>query len=93
MVSGRNIETKRKLKNGLGKEPTVENRLLELISFIAFLTIVAIPLDLGCYLLSPASYFRHFASPPRIDSPRPIVFWFAYGFPIVLAMSSKFFWL
>ena len=87
MLSGRSIENRRKLKAGLvSKEPVVENRLLGWFCLIAFLVIVAIPLDLGCYLLSPASYFRHFASPPRIDSPRPIVFWFAYGFPIVLAI-------
>lgn len=90
MVSGRSIEARRKLKEGpAGKKPKAENRLLEWVCFIAFLIIVAIPLDLGCYLLSPASYFRHFALPPRIDSPMPIVFWFAYGFPIAGAIVLK----
>lgn len=85
MILGRSIENRRKMKDGpAGRDVTAKNRQLEWICFIAFLIIVAIPLDLGCFLLSPVYYFRHFTPPPSMGLHRPVLFWIAYGLPIAL---------
>ena len=90
MSCGRSIEARRKLRSeSAGKEPLRENRLLEWLCLVAFLIIAAIPLELGCYLLSPASYFRHFSPPPSMGLHRPVLFWFAYGLPIALPIVLK----
>jgi len=83
MILGRNIGNRRKLKDGLvGKDITTKNKKLEWICFIAFLIFVAIPLNLGCFLLS--SYFSYWDRPPPIYI--LVVYWSIYILPIVLAI-------
>ena len=86
MVSGKSVENRRKLKPGQsGIEPKVENRQLEWFAFIAFLIIVAIPLDLGYFPLNQASY-SYFTPPANIVPPRLIDCWPSYAFPIILSI-------
>lgn len=86
MILGRNIENRRKLKPGQsGIEPKVDNRQLEWFAFIAFLIIVAIPLDLGYLPLNRASY-SYFTPPANIVPPRLIDCWPSYAFPIILSI-------
>ena len=72
MITGRSIENRRELKKELAdKEPTHRNRKLEWFAFIAFLAIIAIPLILGHFLLSQASY-PYRSEPPKYWLLRPI---------------------
>lgn len=71
MIIGKSIENRRKLKDRL-----VCKDITAWICFIAFLIIVAIALDLGCYRLSP--YLGYWAGPPHM----PTVFFL----PIVLSI-------
>ena len=91
MIFGKRIETKRKLKNGQASiEPKAGNRKLEWFAFIAFLIIVAIPLDLGCFLLAQASY-PYLTPPPNIIPPKPIDHWPFYVIPIALPVILMIF--
>lgn len=91
MIFGKRIETKRKLRNGQpGIEPKAGNRKLEWLAFIAFLIIVAIPLDLGCFLLEQASY-PYLTPPPDVVPPRPIDHWPFYVIPIALPVILMIF--
>jgi len=86
MISGRSIENRRELKKELAdKEPTPRNRKLEWLAFIAFLVIIAIPLVLGHFLLSQASY-PYRCEPPKYWLLRPIFHLPFYVFIIILSI-------
>jgi hypothetical protein len=86
MISGRSIENRRELKKELAdKEPTPRNRKLEWLAFIAFLVIIAIPLVLGHFLLSQASYPYRW-EPPKYWLLRPIFHLPFYVFIIILSI-------
>jgi hypothetical protein len=88
MISGRSIENRRELKTELTyKEPTPRNLKLEWLAFIAFLVIIAIPLVLGHFLLSQASY-PYRSEPPKYWLLRPI---FHLSFYVLFIILSVFF--
>lgn len=87
MISGRSIENRRELKKELAdKEPTPRNQKPEWFAFIAFLVIIAIPLVLGHFLLSQASY-PYGSEPPDCVLFRPIVHLLFYVFLIILSIA------